>query len=317
MNLSIIIPNYNGEKLLKKNLPKVLEAFRDYKEGRVEIIIPDDPSTDNSRQVIRNFIENIKEKHVIGKTVENRSKKEAGFSKNINRGVVLSTGDILILLNSDVTPEKDFLDPLLKHFSDEKVFAVGCLDQSIEGGKVVFRGRGIGRWQRGFLIHKAGKLDKKNTLWVSGGSSAFRKSIWIRLRGLDPLYNPFYWEDIDLSYRALKSGYKVLFEPKSAVTHEHEKGAIQSKFKPSKIRRIAYRNQFLFVWKNIVQGRLIFSHFYWLPYHFIKALQRRDWAFFVGFYLALLKIPQMVKSRALARKFFIKKDLEVIKEFTE
>ena len=317
MNISIIIPNYNGEKLLKKNLPKVLEAVRNYKKGEVEIIIPDDPSTDNSRQVIKNFIENIKEKNITGKTIENRSKKEAGFSKNVNRGVSLATGDIFILLNSDVAPHVEFLDALLKHFKDEKVFAVGCMDESIEGGRKVFRGRGIGRWQRGFLIHKEGRLDKDNTLWASGGSSAFRKSIWVKLRGLDPLYNPFYWEDIDLSYRALKSGYKIVFEPKSIVTHEHEKGAIQSKFKPSKVKRMAYRNQFLFIWKNITQGSLFFSHIYWLPYHFLKALLRGDLVFFKGFYFALIKIPQVIQSRGLARRSFIKTDLEVLKEFTQ
>jgi glycosyltransferase involved in cell wall biosynthesis len=85
MNLSIIIPNYNGEKLLQKNLPKVLEAVKLHK-GNVEIIIPDDPSTDNSRKVIKKFIDSIYSKNIVGKTIENRSKKEAGFSKNVNRG---------------------------------------------------------------------------------------------------------------------------------------------------------------------------------------------------------------------------------------
>jgi GT2 family glycosyltransferase len=316
MNISIIIPNYNGEKILKKNLPKVLEAVREHK-GKVEIIIPDDPSTDNSRKVIQKFIESITDEHIIGKTIENRVKREAGFSKNVTRGVALSTGEILILLNSDVIPQKDFLPPLLKHFDDQKVFAVGCLDQSVEKGKIVFRGRGVAKWQRGVFAHKEGKLDKNNTLWASGGSSAFRRTIWMKLRGLDTLYNPFYWEDIDLSYRALKSGYKVLFEPESIVTHEHEKGAIKTKFKPSKIKRIVFRNQFIFIWKNISQENLIVSHILWLPYHFLKALLAREWAFFVGFYFALTMFPQIMQRRFYAKKMFIKTDSEVLKEFTK
>ena len=80
MNISIIIPNYNGAEILKKNLPKVLESVKNYKNGKVEIIIPDDPSTDNSKQVIAAFIAGIKEKHVIGKTISNTVKKEGGFS---------------------------------------------------------------------------------------------------------------------------------------------------------------------------------------------------------------------------------------------
>ena len=129
MNISIVIPNFNGEKLLKKNLPHVLESVKDYKKGKVEIIIANDPSTDNSQEVIDHFIKQIKEPHVVGKTISNAKKTEAGFSKNVNRGVSHATGDILLLLNTDVRPHKDFLEPLLAHFADEKVFAVGCINE--------------------------------------------------------------------------------------------------------------------------------------------------------------------------------------------
>jgi GT2 family glycosyltransferase len=314
MNLSIIIPNYNGEEILKKNLPKVLDAVKDYKNGKVEIIIPNDPSTDNSKKVIKDFIESITEEHVIGKTTENTNKKDAGFSKNINRGVRLATGDILILLNSDVAPHRDFLTPLLRHFEEAIVFAVGCLDESIEDRKIVLRGRGIGKWQRGFLMHQKGENDKTNTLWVNGGSGAFRKSMWDKLGGLDPLYNPFYWEDIDLSYRALKAGYQLVFEPESRVTHEHEKGAIKTKFKSGHVRKIAYRNQFIFIWKNITDKRLVISHFIWLPYHFMKAFSRKDWKFFSGFYEAWKLLSQIQRSKEKARKLFVRKDSDILRK---
>jgi GT2 family glycosyltransferase len=314
MNLSIIIPNYNGAAILKKNLPKVLDAVREYKKGNVEIIIPDDPSTDKSNIVIQEFIDSISEKHVVGRTIANHSKKDAGFSKNVNRGVRFAKGDILILLNSDVAPHKDFLEPLLAHFDEAIVFAVGCMDESIENGKTVLRGRGVGRWQRGFLMHKKGANDKTNTLWVSGGSGAFRKSIWDKLGGLDPLYNPFYWEDIDLSYRALKAGYKLVFEPKSKVIHEHEQGAIKTKFKSGNVRRIVYRNQFTFVWKNITDQRLILGHFIWLPYHFLKALSLRDWKFYEGFFDALSRFSQIQLAKQKAKKLFVRKDSDILRK---
>lgn len=317
MNISIIIPNYNGEKILPKNLPHVLAAVKEYKKGKVEIIIPNDPSTDNSKAVIAQFINSLQGTGVAGKTVDNTKKEESGFSKNVNRGVSLATGDILILLNSDVRPHKDFLAPLLAHFSDEKVFAVGCMDESIEDGKTVLRGRGIAYWARGFLHHQAGELDKTNTFWVSGGSGAFRKKIWDKLGGLDVLFNPFYWEDIDLSYRASKSGYMLIFEPKSRVVHEHETGAIKTKFKPKHIQKIVYRNQFFFIWKNITDGNLLFSHIVWMPYHFVKALLRRDWVFFSGFFLALIQMNRVSDSRYRAKKYFVKGDREVLKESKE
>ena len=314
MDISIIIPNYNGEKILKKNLPKVLTAVKGYKKGKVEIIIPDDPSTDNSKEIIASFIKSIKDKHIVGKTIENKIKAEGGFSKNVNRGVSLATSDILILLNSDVSPHEDFLAPLLSHFSDEKVFAVGCMDESLEEGRTVLRGRGVGSWQRGFLMHHEGELDKSNTLWVSGGSGAFRKSIWDILHGLDPLYNPFYWEDIDLSYRAQKAGYKIVFERKSVVIHAHEEGAIK-KIKPNSVRKIVFRNQFTFVWKNITDTDLLLSHMLWLPYHCFNALRRRDWVFFTGLFLAIKRLPDVMKARKEAKKLFVKTDKEVLRQF--
>jgi O-antigen biosynthesis protein len=317
MNISIIIPNYNGEKILQKNLPAVLEAAKTYDKGKVEIIIPDDPSTDNSQKVIEGFIASITDKHIVGKTVANKNKNESGFSKNVQRGVSLATGEILVLLNSDVHPRKDFLAPLVAHFADSQVFAVGCMDESIEDGRTVLRGRGIAKWEKGFFIHGKGKVDKHTNLWASGGSSAFRKSLWEKFKGFDLLFNPFYWEDIDLSYRAIKSGYQVLFEPRSIVTHEHAQGAIRNKFKPQQVKKIAYRNHFIFIWKNITDVSLLLSHFCWLPFHMVSAARRRDKAFFTGFFLALSQLSRISRSREQAQKFFVTTDKKVIKEHCE
>lgn len=312
MDISIVIPNYNGEELLKQNLPKVLESVRDYRDGQIEIIIPDDASQDNSVQIIQEFIDSFKDTHIIGKTIHNIDRAKSGFSNNVNRGAKIATGDILVLLNSDVIPHKGFLDPLLKHFSDGQVFAVGCMDESIEGGKTVLRGRGIGKWERGFLFHNAGALDKTNTLWVSGGSGAFRKNMWDKLGGLNELFNPFYWEDIDLSYRAQKVGWKTLFEKQSIVVHEHSKGVIKTEFKQYNVQKIVYRNQFTFVWANITDFSLFVNHLLWLPYHLLNAMRSGNKAFLVGFWTALVRLPETMKYRHKMKKLFIKTDSEVL-----
>lgn len=300
MSISIVIPNYNGEKLLEKNLPKVLAAKKD-----AEVIVVDDGSTDSSLEVLKKF---------DVKVIVN--KKNLGFSSTVNRGVSQAEGDIVVLLNTDVLPEKDFLQPLLKHFEDPKVFAVGCMDKSIEGDTVVLRGRGIGKWQQGFLVHAKGEVDKMDTLWASGGSSAFRKSLWEKLGGLDELYNPFYWEDIDFSYRALKSGYKIVFESKSIVTHEHSKGVIKKTYSTLRVKTIAYRNQFIFVWKNLTDTDLWFKHVFWFLYHFGRAFIDGDWAFFGGFLSAFALFPSIVLSRRKVQRFFIRKDRDIVNEIT-
>ncbi|HEV2339160.1 MAG TPA: glycosyltransferase [Patescibacteria group bacterium] len=312
MNISIIIPNYNGERLLKKNLPKVLEAVKDYRKGTIEMIIPDDASSDNSVAVIKDFIEHSKEKNILVKTITNTDRRNGGFSANVNRGVSLASGDILLLLNTDVIPKKGFLEPLLKHFEEKDVFGVGCLDESIEDGKTILRGRGIGQWKRGFLVHAAGDLDKEDTLWVSCGSGAFRKSIWDTLHGLCNIYNPFYWEDVDVSYRARKAGYKTLFEKESIVTHEHEGGAIKKNYTATRIQKLAYRNQFLFVWVNATDTHLITEHILWLPYHLLTSLKGKNWELLSGFFQAVQLLPQALKVRRKNKKLFCKKDDDVI-----
>ena len=316
MDITIVIPNYNGEELLKRNLPKVIDSVLSYK-GKTEIIVVDDCSTDNSIKQIKYQISNVKNTYQKSKILIKflRNDKNLGFSSTVNRGVKEASGEIVVLLNTDVVPEKEFLEPLLKHFSDPKVFAVGCMDKSVEGSRTVLRGRGIGQWNRGFLVHSRGDIDKKNTLWVSCGSGVFRKSIWDKLGGLDTLYNPFYWEDIDLSYRALKSGYKILFEPKSVVSHEHEKGAIKSSYSKAQIKTIAYRNQFIFVWKNVTDLDLQLLHLFWFPYHLIKALVRNDWNFFGGFLKAFILLQKIIKTSLGAQRLFIKRDREIINAF--
>lgn len=301
MNVSIVVPNYNGEEILKKNLPKVLDVVED-----AEVIVVDDASTDGSLKILDGFKSKIK---VI------KNEKNLGFSSSINRGVKEAEEEMVVLLNTDVVPEKDFLKPLLEHFKDEKVFAVGCMDKSIEDEKTVLRGRGIGEWKRGLFIHSRGEVDRTNTLWVNGGSGAFRKSIWEKLGGFNELYSPFYWEDIDLSYRALKSGYKIVFEPKSVVTHEHEKGAIKSVYSDFQIRTIAYRNQFIFVWKNITDFSMKVNHLFWLPYYIFSAFLRVDIAFIKGILDAFILFPKIIKYKDIEQKFSVLKDNQVLTPF--
>lgn len=300
MKASIVIPNFNGTKLLEKNLIKVEERA----EGE-EIIVVDNNSQDKSIDYIRN---NFPEVILVEET------KKQGFASCVNRGVDKATGDIVVLLNTDIVPEKGFLNPLKEHFDDPNVFAVGCLDKCLEKDKIILRGRGLAKFIRGMLIHSRGEVDKKDTFWVSAGSGAFRKSIWEKLGGMDSLYNPFYYEDIDLSYRAVKSGYKIMFESRSVVNHYHEEGVIKKKFSESEITTIAYRNQFLFVWKNITDQKLLLSHLIWLPFHLTKAVLRKDWPMITGFIEAIFKLPMILNKRMRHRSNFPLSDKEIFKQ---
>lgn len=280
--ISVVIPNFNGAKILTKNLPEVLKIF-----PKSEILIVDDASTDDSVDLVQNKFKKIK---LI------KNKKNLGFSRSVNRGVDESSSKYVVLLNSDVSPKKIDLKILMKHFSNPSTFAVGFLDISYEEGKRVKRGRGGAAFKKGFLSHFALKPEAAETFWVSGGSGIFDREKFLELSGFDPVYAPFYWEDIDLSYRASKKGYKVYFEPGAQVDHFHEEGAIKKTNSESFIKKVSYKNQFLFVWKNICDPYLILLHLIWLPYHFVKAAASLDFDFFYGFIWALVKLPSITFS---------------------
>ncbi len=306
--IEVIIPNYNGFELIEKNIPKVLHVLAAY--PNIEVTIVDDGSRIEEQELLSEYIKSINKKNKIQVKLM-LFQKNLGFSSNVNRAALESTSDILVLLNTDVYPRKDFLDAVLPHFKDELLFGVGCMDESIED-KTILRGRGIGEWKSGFILHRKGEVDRTDTFWVSGGSSAFRTDLFKLLGGFDPLYNPFYWEDIDLSYRAQKAGYKILFEPKSVVVHVHKKGSIKKHYKDDTIRSYAMRNQFTIVWKNVTDKDLIFSHLLFLPLHLARAILKRDKIFLKGFFLAILRLPDIMKHRKIQKKQFILKDKDIL-----
>src|SRR5579859_2059386 len=227
MTISIIIPNFNGKALLEKNLPKIIEAKENKKNNINEIIVVDDGSTDNSVKYL---------KENFGKIVRIIvHKRNRGFATSINTGVRMAKGELVCFLNSDVIPSKDFLETMDEDFKDKQVFGVSLHEKGYGYAK--------GKFKDGFIVHEGKPESKKveETFWASGGSCVLRRSIFMELKGMDDeLLSPFYWEDIDLSYRAQKRGYKVLWDPRANVIHEHE--ATVKKLNQKYVGRIRERN---------------------------------------------------------------------------
>lgn len=306
MKIDFIVPNYNSSHLLEKNLDTMLAALGD----RGRIIIVDDGSKDESKELIKQ----LAGKYPDSKVLLVMHQKNKGYGSAVNTGVSHSDAELVGLLNTDVSPRKNFLEFVLPHFEKETMFAVGCMDESIEGESTVLRGRGAGRFEKGMLLHS--KLDENGTytFWVSGGSGIYRRDLFNKFKGMDTIYNPFYWEDIDLSYRAQRAGYEVLFEKRAIVEHRHAEGSIKKNFASSRVTTISYRNQFIFIWKNITDWDLLLFHYLYLPYNLYGAVRRKDTAFFKGFFLALGRIPAILSKRRLQKKLNVFSDREVIKD---
>ncbi|MBU1127143.1 glycosyltransferase family 2 protein [Patescibacteria group bacterium] len=291
MKYSIIIPNWNGLELLKKNFRKVLALDAD------EIIISDDGSTDQSLRFIeKNF---LKDKRKKPKIIIVKHKRR-GFAGNVNRGVQHASGDVIVLLNLDVAPRKDLLKTLEEHFLDPTVFGVSF--NEINYPKFSWA---KGYFLKGYIIHAPGKKTKeaRQTFWISGGSGAFRKTMWDRLGGFDEDFK-FYWEDIDLSYRAQKRGWKCIWDPKAKVIHKH--GQSFRKVNKGYLSLIKERNHLLFIWKNLTDSKLF-------PKHLTGMLYRlKNPGYLKVILAALLKLPKIAPKRIVEREEEIISDRKLL-----
>jgi O-antigen biosynthesis protein len=282
-NVTIIIPSWNGELLMQKHLPAVYEAFKNKKNNIQEVIIVDDKSSDGSVEYVKNNFPDFK----IIKHTQNR-----GFSATVNTGARSAKSELLCLLNQDVSPSKNFLEDVLKHFSDEKIFAVTLHEKG--------NGPGIGKYENGFIALKPGRESdaKSVSFWASGGSGVFKRNIWMKLGGMDEkLLSPFYWEDLDLAYRAQKRGYKVVWEPNSYVEHNHESTINLTNFKRRRLNLIKERNQLLVVWKNITSQPMFRKHIRGV---FARLVKHPGYARVI--FAALLKFGTVTKLRRKEKK---------------
>jgi O-antigen biosynthesis protein len=306
---SLVIPNWNGKDLLTRFLPSWLAAISRHPGS--EIIVVDNGSTDGSAQWIT---ENYPEVRVL------TLPENLGFGGGSNAGIRAARNDIVVLLNSDMRVEPDFLAPLLAGFTDEHVFAVSCQ---------IFLGDLTKRREETGLTHG---LWRDGALWVShtedpavgrlfpcfyggGGSCAFDRRKFIELGGFDPLLAPFYLEDTDLGFLAWKRGWKVLYQPASIVHHEH-RGTIGKSFSPGYIRSILQKNFLLFCWKNIHGWRRLSGHFF---FSFAAAIVTA-WSGYSptrtsagGILRAFLQLPRAVRSRWIARGFAVVDDTEAFR----
>lgn len=300
MNISIVIPTYKKVDQLLTNIEHNMPYF----EGCEVIIVNDDPATS---------IAIVQEKFPAIVIVQNPV--NLGFAGAINVGIEKASGTHVLLLNNDVLlHDKTFVNAL-KHFeNDSNLFAVGFAQTEKDGGTV---GKNSIRWENGFAQHaKATEMISGKTAWAEGGSSLFDKAKIMELGMFDTLYSPFYWEDTDLGYRAWKHGYTVLFEESIKVEHHHE-STISSFFSQNKVKTIAYRNQFFFVWTNITDTELMKQHKSSLAGWLLRMLIKGEWSFISGFMQALAQLDKVKVIRTKKRQLAKKTDAEILSTFAQ
>ncbi|MFC1576077.1 glycosyltransferase, partial [Candidatus Omnitrophota bacterium] len=191
---TLVILNYNGKELLKECMPSILDAAKFY-DSNSEVILLDNASSDDSVSFVR---DNFKDVCIEEVKVNN-------FLFSYNNILKKLSCEYAILMNNDVIFSKDFIAPLLRHFDDPDVFAVGPRIYNIPGNKL-FKGQMVPNFSK-FWFCGSYVPDVRNACFTF---SALATTVVVDRRkfgeigGFDELFKPGYAEDDDLCYRAWK-----------------------------------------------------------------------------------------------------------------
>lgn len=320
LSVSIVIPNWNGRGLLAEFLPSVISAAEHYRKESgcaVEVVIVDDASTDDSVAWLQETYSNKVE---IVRCLTN-----GGFSKAANSGFREAQYPIILLLNNDIKVEVDVIAPLVTHFKDQEVFAVGC--KAYRLGTDLFDGAGkLGLFQKGhwrvfinYDVLPTLLTENNNHFYsfvASGGYVAFDAAKLHKLGGFCELLSPFYWEDVDICYRAWKRGWTVEYEPKSIVHHKTS-STIGKKFKSKEVEIIAERNRLLLHWINLHDPVWFLLHIFWLVMKLLGGAFSLKLVMWAAFFEALKRLPEVRRLRDREKRAAKCSDREIEKVFTE
>lgn len=227
IDVSVVIPNWNGEAILSSCIDSVASDLR--ASGlRHEIIVVDDKSQDDSVRVLREQYPSV---HVI------LNPRNSGFAFSCNRGMRWARGDFILLLNSDADVQPGTMRRVWEFMSAHpEVGGAGC--------KVISGSGALERSCREFPtvwnLLKSRAIDLIARWWPASAAAwcvehwphnSIRTVDWIHMvffmisrtafeavGGLDERFF-MYGEDADYCWRLNRAGFAVTFLPDASVIH--------------------------------------------------------------------------------------------------
>ncbi len=202
-NVSIIIPCYNEENVIEKKLKNILEL--NYQKEKIEILVIDDGSKDNTAKIAENFIKENKNKlqniNIIGQ-------ERQGKGPAINNGIKNAKYEICAISDANAFLDKNALKYCVRYYADKNV---GYVVAHYIGKTHIPTGVNLGEsfyHKFDFFIHKKESQISNFSQCGSGWLQTFRKNLinsnnnWVLSA-----------EDSEIPLNIIQKGYKTIFEP--------------------------------------------------------------------------------------------------------
>lgn len=266
--VSVVIPNYNGEKYLRD----CIKSLRGQEYLNFETIIIDNASQDSQYGWLSEY------EDIIFKQLD----KNYGFSRAVNEGIQMAQGEYVLLLNNDTVVELDFIKQLVKVIEKDKhIFGVSSKMIAYQDHRVMDDAGDeytILGWtvKRGLGEDVSLYCKPRKVFSACAGAALYRKKVFDEMGLFDEDFFA-YMEDVDVSYRARIYGYYNVYCPEAKVYHIGS-ATSGSKYNAFKVR-LAARNNVYVPYKNMPLLQLILN----LPALFIGTLVKYIWFHKKGF----------------------------------
>lgn len=311
MRIALAILNWNGQHLLEKFLPSVVE----YSRNKADVYVIDNASSDNS-------IDLLKVKFPIVKIVE--LPKNLGFAGGYNEGLKCIHADIYCLLNNDVEVSPRWLDPIITAFNNasETVIIQPKILNQINRSQFDYAGAGGGFIDKYGFPYCRGRIfdaieedngqfdDEQDIFWASGACLFIRSNTFTELGGFDERFFA-HMEEIDLCWRAFNRGLSIKYVGSSVVYHVG--GATLNQINPRKTY-LNFKNSLLMLVKNLPKGKLFTTVFIRLFLDGIAAIKflfegkpKHTWAVLhahFSFYMQLFNYLKERKGKQGSNKYY-------------
>lgn len=266
MLLSICIVNWNTREDLRRCLNSLAAGAGTL---GIEVFVVDNASSDGSPEMVETEYPHVR---LI------RNTANTGFAHANNQAIRQSTGDYVLLLNSDTIVNPGALATLVAGMEADPKVGIGGPKLLNPDGSLqyscrhfptfsagIFRNSAFGRWfsrnkqVRDYLMTDFDHASTREVDWVSGAALCIRRATLEQIGLLDERYF-MYCEDVDWCYTAGLAGWKVVYFPDAVIMHVIGRS---SDLAVEKMVRAHHLSMRLFYWKHYAPKT--FPLIRWIP----------------------------------------------------